>query len=348
MLKYILILLAITSIHAFSQDILITQEPVSVNECFGKPANLYISAESASNKKLLYQWYKDGNKLFEEELPVLKFQSLNHNHSGLYYCRVSFEDGSESVDSRSASVYALRPTSISKEPEDVYYSLNDEVITLGFEAHINGIVIDEDIKMGENVNIQWFTIKDNFNTKLLDDDIYEGINSNKLSMNTTKLPDTSFYYAEIEGLCGKATTKTVKVIKNLNLLKVIIKGFDACEGNNESIYAQIFNPKNQLLEFNWYKDGKPLYLKESIKGIYSDELKFQPIYMNDAGKYKLEARIIDMNFSVFSNEIEVNVDKKPKIACFRIDTLIGKDGLFHFTEKKVSNSWLNIFYESNS
>jgi hypothetical protein len=55
-----------------------------------------------------------------------------------------------------------------------------------------------------------------------------------------------------------------------------------------------------------------------------------------------------MNFSVFSNEIEVNVDKKPKITCFRIDTLIGKDGLFHFTEKKVSNSWLNIFYESNS
>jgi hypothetical protein len=139
----------------------------------------------------------------------------------------------------------------------------------------------------------------------------------------------------------------VKVIKYLNLLKISITGLDACEGNFESLKAQIINPKNHILEFKWYKDGKPIYYKESIKGIYSDELSFNPIFMNDAGKYKLEAKIKNINYSVFSNEVDVKVGKKPKIVCVRVDTLYAKDYRI-YSLKNYLNSWLNIFYEKNN
>jgi hypothetical protein len=300
MIKYILIFLAITGIHAFSQDILITQEPVSVNECFGKSANLYISAESASNKKLLCQWFKDGERISGEVSPVLSFPSLQHYQSGLYSCRVTLEDGSESVDSRSASVYVLRPTSISKEPVDVKSNTVDGNVFLNFEAHINGISVDEAIKNGEYVSIQWYRVNDNNNLILHNDEIFDGVNSSQLSINMKDLPDTTFYFAEIEGKCGKETTRTVKVIKNLNIIKLEIPDLEACEGNIESIKAQITNPQNHKLEFQWYKDGKAIYYKENLKGLFSDELIFNPIYIKDSGKYKLEARIKVTKHKVYS------------------------------------------------
>jgi len=332
---------------SYSQEIVITTQPVSLVECNDKAANLFINAETKTNTKLIYQWYKDDEKLLGEVFPVLKFPSFKHNQSGSYFCRVYDEDKTDSVDSRSASVYVIRPTSISKQPEDAFTSINSDIITLNFEAHINGFGINEAMQKGEFVNIQWFRRIENTNTKLINSDIYNGANSSKLSINTLKLPDTTYYFAEIEGLCGIATTRIVKVIKNLNLLEIAITGLDACEGNFESLKSQIINPKNHILEFKWYKDGKPIYYKESIDGIYSDELKFNPIFMNDAGKYKLEAKIKDINYSVLSNEVDVKVGKKPKIVCVRVDTLYAKDENY-YGYKNYLNSWLNIFYEKNN
>src|SRR5690606_12129905 len=112
--------------------------------------------------------------------------------------------------------------------------------------------------------------------------IYYGVNSNKLNINTANLPDTTFYFAEIEGKCGIAHTRIVKVIKSLKLIELSIAGLDACEGIEYSLKAQITNPQNHKLEFQWYKDGKPIYFKENLNGSFSDELKFNPIDVNDA------------------------------------------------------------------
>jgi hypothetical protein len=336
------------SIELFAQDLQITQHPYSIVDCFGSDANIFINAESQSKKQILYQWFKDDEIINGAVLSSFQFPSLNHSQSGTYFCRVFNEDKTDSVDSRSASVYVIRPTSISNQPEDVITSINNEIITLNFEAHINGFGINEALQKGEFVNIQWFRKIDNSNTKLINSDIYIGANSSKLSIKTTHLPDTTYYFAEVEGLCGKVTTRTVKVIKNLNLLEIAITGLDACDGNFESLKAQIFNPQNHILEFKWYKDGKPIYYKENIEGIYSDELTFNPIYMNDAGKYKLEAKIQDINNYTFSNEVDVKVGKKPKIVCVRIDTLIGGKEYLNTGLKLESDSWLNIFYEKNS
>ncbi|MFA5512818.1 MAG: T9SS type A sorting domain-containing protein [Candidatus Kapaibacterium sp.] len=356
MLKYILVLLAIYSINLFSQEIIITTHPVSLSQCVGESASIFVNAESKSGGKLFYQWFKDGDKLFEEELPVLKFQSLNHNHSGLYFCRVSLEDGSESVDSRSASVYALRPTSISSEPEDVKSSTYDGNAFLNFEAHINGISIEEAIQKGEYVKIQWFRVNDNIHIPLENDNIYSGTKTNRLSINLNTLPDTTKFFATIEGKCGTVSTSTAIVIKNLIEfeLNLSIEDLDACDGMNHSLKANINNPKNHKLEYKWYKDGKLIYFKQNLKGIYTDELVFNPISVEDSGRYKIEAKIKGTTYSVFSNEVKLNVGREPELVCFRADTLrFNTDQLDKEQKRNVVSGWtkdvrLVLFYINNA
>ncbi|MFA5512596.1 MAG: T9SS type A sorting domain-containing protein, partial [Candidatus Kapaibacterium sp.] len=259
---------------------------------------------------------------------------------------------SESVDSRSASVYALRPTSISKEPEDVKSNTVDGIVFLDFDAHVNGMTIDEAVKHREIFKIQWFRILEHDTIQLNNNNnIYSGTYTNKLSINIGTLPDTSEYFAIIEGKCGIDTTRITSVIKNFNAIELKLKDLDACIGNIYSIKTQISNPQNHPLEFRWFKNGKAIYYKENLKGLFSDELIFNPIYIKDSGKYKLEARIKDTKHKVYSNEIEVNVGKAPKIVCVRIDTMISKSSMSltsgKGTYKGLQNSWVSIFYEGN-
>ena len=327
------------SVELSAQDIIITSQPHSIKECVGNSASLSVSTYSLTDKLLTFHWYKDNSTIHGENYPVLKFQSLQHNQSGNYYCEIS-NSKNESIKTNPVSVYALTSTSISKQPEDVMTSLSSEIVTLKFEAHVSGLEIDEAIQTGEFVNIQWFRLIDNSNIKLTNDEIFDGINSSQLSINIKNLPDTTYYFAEIEGKCGKVLTRTVKVIKNLSIIQLEIADLDACEGNIESLKAQITNPHNHNLEFQWYKDGKPIYYKENLKGIFSEELIFNPIYIKDAGKYKLQAIIKEMDYSVFSNEIDVTLCSKPVIIAIRIDSITSVS----FAYKKA---FLQIFYKRN-
>ena len=341
----IFLLLAFTSVKA--NDIIITNQPQSIKECVGKSSSLSVSTYSLTDKQLSFQWYKDNLIIPNENTPLLKFPSLQHNQSGTYYCEISNSEN-ETIKTNFISVYALTTTSITKQPEDIYTSLDNEVIKLSFKAHVSGILIDEAIQEGEFVSIQWYRVTDDINTILTNNDIFYGVNSSELSINLRTLPDTTYYFAEILGKCGNIKTRTVSVIKNLFLVQLEIDNLDACERNIESIKSYIINTYNHNLEFQWYKDGKPIYYKENLKGIFSDELIFNPIFMKDAGRYKLEAKIKEMNYSVFSNEVDVIVGKEPKIVCVRIDTLYGKNDNNSHYFKNPSNSWLNIFFEENS
>jgi hypothetical protein len=323
----------------YSQDVVISSQPKSIKECVGNSVSLSVSVYSSSNKPLSFQWYKEGRIISNENSPILKFSALQHSQSGTYYCQISNNEN-EKINTNSASIYALRPTSISKEPEDVMTSLVSDIITLSFEAHVSGLEIEEAIQNGEFVSIQWFRVIDNANIKLNNDEIYNGVISNTLSINRKNLPDTTYYLAEIEGKCGKAVTRKVKLIKNLSIIKLDIAGLEACEGNVESIKANIANPNNHKLEFQWYRDGKPIYYQENLKGVYSNELIFNPIFMNDAGQYKLEARIKEMNYSVFSNEVDVVLCSKPEIIAIRIDS---STSVSYFYRKAL----LNIFFKRN-
>ena len=346
MIRLILLLLFTVSISTAAQDISITIQPVSVVECVGNPVNIFINAESKVGNNLQYQWYKDGEKVSEAVSPVLKFTSLQHNQSGLYYCQVTSEGTSESVNSIIASVYALRPTSITLEPEDIKTNISSGSISLNFDAHINGFTIEEAIQKGENVKIQWYQVEGNINIPLEDNPIYNGTKTNKLNITFNNISDTTKYFASIEGKCGIVTTRIASVIKNFNELVLKLEDLDACEGIIYSLKAQITNPQNHKLEFQWYKNGQPIYYKENLKGIYSDELFFEPIYMKDSGNYKIEAKIKDINYKVFSNEVSVRVGKEPKIVCIRADTSIwGKKGALN----RWSNNLMqfNIFYEIN-
>ncbi len=339
----LLFILVLVISNLSAQDIIITSQPISIRECVANSASLSVSAYSLSDKTLFFQWYKDDKVINGERSPIIKFPSLQHNQSGSYFCRVTSEGTSESVNSNLASVYALRPTSITKEPDDILTDSESDMVSLSFDAHVSGFGIEDAIQNGEFVKIQWYRVIDNIKNKLNNNEIYDGVNSNKLNINTANLPDTTLYFAEIEGKCEKAQTRIVKVIKSLKLIELTIVGLDACEGNFESIKAQIKNPQNHKLEFQWYKDGKPIYFKENIKGIYSDELKFNPIDVNDSGNYTILATIKDLNYKISSNSIHVIVGRQPIITCIRIDTLMNNFLLW-------KREWVvfNLFFENNS
>ena len=91
------------------------------------------------------------------------------------------------------------------------------------------------------------------------------------------------------------------------------------------------------IEYRWYKDGKPLNYKGNLKGIFSDELIFNPIMLQDAGKYRIEAQIKELNFRILSKEVNVKVNSLPKIICIRIDTILARRIARHTPE-------LYIFY----
>ena len=353
MLKFAIIIIFFAFAIVRAQDIIITDHPQSIKECIRNSASLSVSTYSLSDKVLSFQWYKDNVMITNENTPVLKFPSLQHNQSGTYYCEISNIEN-ETIKSNFVSVYVITPTSITKQPDDVYTSMDNEKIQLSFKAHVSGFVLDDAIQNEEFVSIQWFRVIENINHKLINNETFDGVNSSELSINLRTLPDTSYYFAEIIGKCGIINTRIVSVIKNLFLVQLEIANLDACEGNNDSIRAQIINPYNHNLEFQWCKDGKPIFYKENIKGIFSDEIIFNPIFMTDAGKYKLEAKIKEMNYSVFSNEVDVNVGKEPKIVCFRADTLrINTDDVDKQNGRNVVTGWtkdvrLVIFYEFNT
>ncbi|MBX3043620.1 MAG: immunoglobulin domain-containing protein [Candidatus Kapabacteria bacterium] len=334
----------------FSNDITITSHPSSKVECVGKAISLSVSAFSESNQQLNFQWYKDNQKINEANTPVIYIENLQHINSGIYHCEVS--NSELTIKSNAATVYALRPTNITKEPQDILTTLNNETVSFEFEAHINGLEIFEAENNKEFVKIQWFLFDNLTSHKLENNEIYDGVSSSKLSINTKNIPDTTYYFAELEGKCGTVTTKTVRLIKNLILLDISINGIYTCLGNFETIKSQIENPENHKLTFRWFKDGKAFYHKENVQGVFSDELKFNPIEMNDAGKYKLEARIDSINYAVFSNEVDVEICTKPEVIAIRIDSMTGtflgyKRISLRVFLKKSCNSVMNV-YENDS
>ncbi|MCW5884677.1 MAG: T9SS type A sorting domain-containing protein [Candidatus Kapabacteria bacterium] len=335
------------NIQLSANDIIILNHTKSIRECVGNSVLISVSAYSKSGNTISFQWFKDSKILNDEISPILELPSLKHNQSGTYYCQIT-NGVNDTILTDPATIYALLPTSITKEPEDVKVGLENETVTLEFDAHVSGLGIVDAVRNGEYVKIQWFRVDNGINTKLHNNDIYDGVNSNILSINTNNLQKNGLYFAEIEGKCNKEETKTVNVIKEINLLAISISGFEACEGNYESLKSFISNPNNYNLEYQWYKDGKPIQEKENFKGIFSDELKFEPIYYSDTGKYKLKVTIKGTKFSEFSNEVFIKVGNEPVFVCLRMDTLIDVHTPEYFSGKVENSIWINIFYKSNA
>lgn len=343
-------ILAFISLNA--KDIIITSQPVSVNGCIGSSAQLSLSAESLTEKVLSYTWFKDFMELKGENSPILKIAQLQYSSSGIYFCRIS--DGYDTVNTYPAVIYTHIPTTIVTEPEDIITGTENEIVEIDFKVHSKGYDFRDTIQSDEFINIQWYEIKDGIIIKLKNNNIYKGVNSNSLSIQTSYLADTSFFYAEINDECGSAKTRTVKVMKNIKLINVTAENFEACEGSSESIKASISNPAKYDLEYRWFKNGKPIMLKENIRGILSGELFFEPIGSSDSGIYKLEVRIRKLNYKIYSNEIKVVIVRKPNLVCFSVDTMryntgpLEKQGYNEFGSGWKKDVRLAIYYEDMS
>jgi hypothetical protein len=339
---FVTISILFTINNLLADNIKIIEQPKSITECQGKQVTLSVDAMSDENSKLNYQWYKDNKIIPNASTPFLTFESINYENSGTYFCRIKSLGSETSVDSHPAAMYVLIPTSITKQPEDIRFNdvFLDSNIILSFDAHINGMTIEEAISVNEYVKIDWFTIVDKSVYILNDDETFNGTKSNNLSIKLSKVKDTSYYFAVVEGKCGSDTTRIVCVIKNLKgfLLTINTQDITVCENEIISLKSETnTNLKNMKIEYRWYKEGKPLNYKGNLKGIFTDELIFDPIMLQDAGKYRIEAQIKELNYRILSNEVNVKVNSLPKIICIRIDTIFS--GMI-----TINKAVLQIFY----
>ncbi|MBE2188870.1 MAG: T9SS type A sorting domain-containing protein [Desulfobulbaceae bacterium] len=337
---YIFIFFAFLVSNLQAQDIEITEHPISSTQCIGSEVILKVFAESKSGQELKYQWYMDDIMLFGANSSLLMFQSLKHFQSGNYSCRVSNADNTDYVQSRVASVYAIRPTSITRQPDDVRINLSEGKVVLTFDAHVNGMPIAQALMSGENIKIQWYEVLEHIPYELIDNEIFSGSNSNLLNVHLTQLLDTTYYFASINGSCGAAVTRTVRIIKNLDdvVINLAIDDLDPCNGSIRTIKAEINNPNNYEMEFQWFKDDMPIINKHNVIGSRSDELVFSPILPEDEGRYRLEANIKKLNYNLKSNSIDMKIIKVPKLVALRIEDMTAGIGY----RTKV---FLSIFYE---
>lgn len=350
-IKLTLVFLILLNTPLFSSEIVVTQHPVNIIECAGKPAVLFINASSKSDSLLKYRWYLDNKKINGADFPVLNFDSLEYKNSGTYFCRVSINDFVTYTDSDKSAVYILTGTSITLEPNDIITGNNKGTVILNFKAQLNSL-FNNDNKLIENVfKSQWYRSFENIAVQLEDNEIFAGTQTDELRINIEKLPDTSYFFAKTEGKCGTAKTRTARIIKNFRGISLKLENYEFCDGKENFISAEIFNPDSLKIKFQWYKDGKPLSPKHNLSGIYSSILNFAPSLVTDSGSYRLKATAENYGITFFSNENTVSVNKSPRIICLRADTLKFDISSNHFSAKTTgweNETRLGIYFEKNN
>ena len=86
--------------------ITITEEPLSWQEAKeGSNVELVFKCKAQDNRKLFYQWFKDGTELHGKNQSVLVIKSVTLSVFGCYKCRASCKDSpSEVVESSPAEL----------------------------------------------------------------------------------------------------------------------------------------------------------------------------------------------------------------------------------------------------
>lgn len=326
LLSIFTILFCTTFSVAFSQapgDIVIADQSRSITECEGKTVGLFVDAYAQSHKDLNYQWYFDGKIMSGETKPVLSFASIKTEQSGNYRCRITLIDNSETVWSKVIAVYALRPTSVTTEPNDITMTTFPEngSVALNFRAHVNGIPIEDAQNQQEYFKVQWYKVDEGGDIKLKDNNIYNGTATNRLSIKIISLVDTSYYYATIEGRCGIDTTRKVKVITNISDLVWVTQpvGLNVCENTTNAIKALAKTSINLPITYQWFKDGVKINDNDHMHGSSTKELVFDNMEVGDIGDYWVEAEVAQIGKKIVSLSAHVNVKKLPSIAKQPVD-----------------------------
>jgi len=230
---------------------------------------------NASGKKISYQWYHDGFRLYTRDTieglggPVIKNASLTLADSGVYELRVVESCGSY-TESDSILVTMRQIPRITLDPKNIE------------PAVLEGTTVDFEVAAtGYDLSFQWR--KDA--TLLSNGPRITGADEKKLTITSLISSDVAFYSCIVSGGCpGFADTSNLAII-DLNASPTIIKEpndtLEVCEGagNVITIVAAGTN-----LRYNWTKqNGDPLTPAANFQGINTRVLTIIDAQLNMSG-----------------------------------------------------------------
>jgi hypothetical protein len=269
-------------------------------DCIGTTDNiLTVSSAIGYNAPMTYQWYHDNSPIKGATEPILYFTNLRHQQAGVYKCLVKGPGKTEPVYSREVAVYVARPTDIIRQPISQKV-LTGEVVTLSFDAHVNGKQIEEAIANDE-VKVQWYKYVDEANDiPLVDNAWVSGSKSNYLTFNNFRKNEEGQYYAIIDGLCGSVKTSLVNVSEEIIDLLINQSPSDATICLDEmvqfTVNASTSSTKN--INYQWMKDGVDLIdIPNKLEGTNTNTLNILNVDQNDGGLYSVYVTLEDTPLS---------------------------------------------------
>lgn len=288
----------------------IEQQPRELVICNGESGVIDVTATINYNADIYYQWEKDGMDVPGATEPVLEFTNINHTHSGTYICRIFGPGATNPEYSEPAAVYVLAPTEILEQPTNIL-AFEGERTTLHFEAHVNGVPVDEAI-INRDVKVQWY--KDN--EMLNDNAMVAGSKSNYLTIRNMTQDYAGDYYAVVTGKCGEVQTGLITVQVGAPNIMITEQptNLDLCQGE-DAIFAAVAesNTGGDIL-YQWYKDGAEITdVAGEIMGTQSHHLTIYGIDDADAGTYWCMATVDGMEITANSEQVDLMVGMPPAI-----------------------------------
>lgn len=271
------LLLGITAV--FSQEPpFITNHPASGNKCIGDNITLNVIAEGEGD--LLYEWYKDGDVLIGEESDQLVISNLTGDDTGVYFCRVTNDNGS--TDSNPAQLIV----SLDAPPPMTVNAQHN----LMCENTSNYLTVDPSGEPG--VSYTWY-----LNGNIAGYSPYYNISNASAS-------DQGEYYNYATNACGYAYSDTVTIdfVANANII-IPPTNQTACEGEQVTFIGEA---EGDELYYMWLKNG------HMIIGEYSTTLTVDNLtYPNDNDAYRFIAYNMCNNDT--SNSVYITVNNLPQV-----------------------------------
>ena len=288
---------ATTLPFAVASEIVITQSPASKNLCVGDQHSLLALTSGAVRA---YQWYKNGTPIPGANGPLYQITDAQFNTSGFYHCRIRGYGTCGNAVTDTAHVRVARPTRIVNQTRNVPVGLG-QTATLTVEAEIPD----------EAISYQWYKGQ----TMLVEDKKHFGVNASRLEIRGVEASDLATdYYCVVEGVCGTATSRMVRVFTTGVYVEFASPTVNTCTGQTATLTGQAYaNPKTDGLNVRWWRNGSPIVDGGQYSGATTSTLVITSVTAANEGEYVLRAELADNPSQAAQESIELVIASTPSI-----------------------------------
>jgi len=285
----------------------IAQEPKDIVDCIGTTEHSFIVIANADyNAELSYQWYKDGEAIFDATGPILYINApLDYEMGADYKCKIMGTGEAEDVWTRSALLYPLRPTEITRQPNNIRIDLGN-VATFEIDMHIY-----KEAPSMYQPDIQWYR----GTVALQENDRIAGVNSSMMTIRDVQPDDLGDnYYVIISGQCGSDQSDNI-TLSEIPALTVedLPATSEVCKGSDASFTVKATSSVSGVtITYQWFKDGVALQDNARITGASAATLVISKVDNDDAGDYTCQVTLESFDQKT-TNTTKLSIKHTPTI-----------------------------------